>query len=99
MICAGILASCANVSKRKGALRSREVSFFKDLSKCTSFNLSFCERGVGTWAGIGTNVVASCTPSGVRSYCFKYDLQTEYLLAEKWLVTLLMHASLPLQSH
>ena len=75
VIRAGILASCANMSKRKGALSPFGGSFFNNLLDQTSFCflLSSGGDGVEAWTGaVVPNVIGYCVFSGVWSYCRKY---------------------------
>jgi len=71
VIRARILASCANISRRKGALSPLGGSFFNDLSNRTSFYFPLSSGGDGTeaWTGaVAPNVVRYCVSSGVWSY-------------------------------
>ena len=63
---ARILGSCANISKRKGALSPLEGFFFKNLSNQTSFCFSlFSGRdGVEAWTGAVILNVIGCCPIG-----------------------------------
>ena len=59
----GILASCANMSKQKGALSPFEGSFFNDLSNRTSFYFSLSSGGddAKAWtSAVVPNVVGCC---------------------------------------
>jgi len=72
-----ILASCANISKQKGALSPFGGSFFNNLSNRTSFCFPLSNDGDGaeTWTGaVVPNVIGYCVSSAVWSYCRRYDL-------------------------
>ena len=73
VIRARILASYANILKRKGMSSPGPKGLFKTRSKRTYFCFSF--PGVGTEArtGISTDVVGCCVSSVVFSYCLRYD--------------------------
>ena len=73
MIRAGILASWANMSKRKGMLSPGPEGFFRTWSNQTSFCFSFSVIGTGAGVGIYTDVVCYCVSSETFSYYFKYD--------------------------
>ena len=73
VIRAGILASCANMSKRKGTLSLGPEGFFKTRSNRTSFCFSFPEVGTETGTGTSADVIYCCVSSVVLSYYFKYD--------------------------
>ena len=68
-----ILASWANMSKRKGILSPGPEDFFRIWSNRTSFYFSFPEVRTGAGMGICTDVVCCCVSSVICSYCFKYD--------------------------
>jgi len=70
---AKILASCASISKRKGASSPGPEVFFNTRSNQTSFCFSF--PGIGTEArtGISADVIGCCVSSVVFSYCLRYD--------------------------
>ena len=69
-----ILANCANMSKRKGALSPREGFFFKNSSKRISFYFSL-SLGTGAWTSAAvSDVVGGCAPLGIWSYYHKYCL-------------------------
>ena len=70
---AKILASWANMSKRKGTSSPGSEGFFKTRSNQTSFSFSFPEVGTEAGTGISTDVVCYCISLVVFSYCFKYD--------------------------
>ena len=69
----GILASQANISKRKGTSSLEPKYFFKTRSNWTSFCFSFPEVGNEAKTGTSTDVVCCYVSSVVLSYCFKYD--------------------------
>ena len=73
MIRAGILASWANISKRKGMSSLLPEGFFKTWSNQTFFCFSFPEVGTGAGTGTSTDVVYCCVSSVIFSYYFKYD--------------------------
>jgi len=60
VIRAGILASWASMSKRKGALSPGLEGFFRTWSNQTSFCFSFPEVGTGAGMGTCTNVICCC---------------------------------------
>ena len=85
VIRAGILASCANTSKRKEALSPFEGSLFKDLSNQTSFcfSLSSGRDGTETWTGaVISDVVAALSHRGSDCTVIITIFQTGCLLAE-----------------
>ena len=73
VIRAGILASWANMSKRKGMSSPGPEGFFRTWSNRTSFGFSFPLVGTEAGAGIFTDVVCCGVSSVAFSYCFKYD--------------------------
>jgi len=73
VIRAGILASCANISKRKGASSPELEVFFNTQSNRTSCCFSFPSVGTEARTGISTDVVGCCVSSVVFSYCLRYD--------------------------
>jgi len=77
MIRAGILASWATMSKRKGILSPGPEDFFKIWSNQTSFCFSFPEVGTGAGMGTCTDVVCCCVSSVICSYCFKNDFSDQ----------------------
>jgi len=73
VIRAGILASWASMSKRKGILSTGPESFFRIWSNRTSFCFSFPVVRAGAGMGTCTDVVCYCVSSVICSYSFKYD--------------------------
>ena len=73
VIRAGVLASCANMSKQKGTLSPGPEGFFKTQSNQTYFFFFFPEFGTEVETGTSIDVVCCCVSSVILSYCFKYD--------------------------
>ena len=73
VIRAGILASLANMSNRKGVSNPWPGGFFNTWSNRTSLGLSFPLVGIGVDAGTCTDVVCCCVSSVAFSYYFRYD--------------------------
>ena len=73
VIRAGILASWASISKRKGMLSPGPEGFFRIWSNQTSLCFSFPVVGIGAGMGTCTDVVCYCVSLVFISYCFKYD--------------------------
>jgi len=73
VIRAGILASWANISKRKGMSSPLREGFFKTLSNRTSFCFSFPEVRTGAGTDTSTDVICCCVSLVVLSYCLKFD--------------------------
>ena len=73
VIRAGILASWANMSKRKGVSSPGPEGIFRTWSIQNSLGLSFPLVGVEAGAGTSTDVVCCCISSVAFSYFFKYD--------------------------
>ena len=98
MIRAEILASYANISKRKGASSPGHEVFFNIRSNRTSFCFSF--PGIKTEArtGIFADVVGCCVSSVVFSIVLGMISQIEYLSVEVQHPVLQKHASY-LQNH
>jgi len=73
VIRAGILASWASMSKRKGMLSPGPEGFFRIWSNRTSLCFSFPVVRIGADMGTCTDVVCCYVSSVILSYCFKYD--------------------------
>ena len=82
VIRARILASWANISKRKGVSSPGPEGFFRTWLNRTSFGFSFPLVGTEADAGTCTDVVCCCVSSVAFSYYFKYDFSDRVLLAE-----------------
>ena len=76
VIQAEILARCALMSKRKGALSPFGGSFFNDLSNQISFCFPLSNGGgcAEAWTGaVVPDVIDCCVSWGVWSYCRRYN--------------------------